>query len=291
MSIEVWVAIIIPTVVFAVGVLINWCITKRNKHRELKLYKNLIESWTESASKNIDRQIKSLRQFGENVKHNDKMNFPRYEQYMIHFTRLNSLPIEKIAEVFMENIDDKGKKSPEMMYDYLSAIEYIMEMQKRISKYFDQYVLESEQIREEWHKNFKNFTEALYSRGRHPKWAQETDDNKRFYKEIGVRLSGMIQIPKDENNEIGMSVWGREFISPTLEYFRSPNASWESEIFLNISNQFKEPYLSYRHWENNRRSGDTFIEMSEDIKTMRDTLQTSLDYFKTHNLKRWYLIS
>lgn len=289
-------ATIVAICIFILGFIITGIINKANKRVELKLYKQLIISWTESTQGSIDRFISRLNTFAQAVSANESLNIAKYEYNLITFQRLNSLPIEKIADAFILNIKIKRKndskdKATKMMYSYISQIEYIEACVSKITEeYYKSYVQNSKDIMNEWNTNFIALKDSLTHKQLHQDYDHASEREKEFYNFIEKGFVGLQIKHRNENGEIPMSLWNSRFIQPSMDSIEAniggdPNLL-KSALFVEVSTHIAELQLSYRKYLANKGFGSVFLEMSNNMQNAENDIFESIKYFKEHRLRR-----
>ncbi|MDR2911179.1 MAG: hypothetical protein LBV47_07460 [Bacteroidales bacterium] len=285
---------IIAVLTFALGFIINGYMNKRHKRRELNLYKNLIISWTESHKKAIDNFTNSLQKFGSEVKNNIYMNIPQYDNYLMSLERLNSIPIEKIADVFMINIkikdeEDSTEIAAKHMHRYIASIEYLSAVSIKVMKYRDDYEIEAKNIMNEWNTNFLNLKYSLISRTTHVKWNETSPEEQCLYKKIEDMFLMMQLLPKNEDCEAGMPIWDEKFIHPAMTYIEQSIGNnpqlLSSEIFITISTYIAGLQFLFMKWQANKGFGCVFLDTHKHVVSCCKDIYEAIEYFKNHRLR------
>ncbi len=293
---QVDVATIVAICIFILGFIITGIINKANKRIELKLYKQLIVSWTESTKSSIDLFISKLQEFAIAVSQNESLNIAKYEHNLITFQRLNSLPIEKIADVLTLNIKIKRKgdsqgQATKMMYRYISQIEYIEACVSKITEeYYKSYVQNSKNVMDEWNKNFIALKNSLTHRRLHRDYEHASERERHFYDLIEIQFVKLQMQHRNANGEVPMSLWDSDFIQTSMDSIeanlREDVNLLESALFVEVSTHIAGLQLSYMQHIANKGFGRVFLEMSNNMQKAENDIFESIKYFKEHRLRR-----
>lgn len=287
-GVSIWSQIDIPVIVsiiiFILGFYINGLIRKSQKRVELRLYKSIILKWWEKSKKTLDDYIASLEKFAEDIKTNEDFNIAAWRTNLVHVTKLNSLPVEKIADTVVVNLKtDDEQESVKQMMNLLFQLEFIEKGYVEIRAVYDKYCFENQKVMDEWNLYYMRLIDSLQELS----VANDLSTAESEYIEyIQSRL-----FPKMEriyqNQSIGISEWSQEFVEPCHIYGSDPcNAEiTKSSRMLNLINSIKGLRIAIlRH---NKLNGFSYVfnENKSNMIRARDIIIESMKYIEKHDIK------
>ncbi|MDL2319799.1 hypothetical protein LJC45_01560 [Alistipes sp. OttesenSCG-928-B03] len=281
---------IIAVLIFVLGFYINILITKKNKKKELELYKLLIVDWTLSIKNSIKIYIKSLNEFAENIAKNESLNIAQYISNTVNIKRLTDLSLEKMTDTLVVNLSAKDEKeSVKKLHNYLLQLDYFSEATPDIWKKYETYCDACDEIRDKWNVAYMALNKLLMERHTHNQ-SDYTDLEVSFLDHIQTLFTNILLQKKDEMEEIGMTVWNEELIQPSLDLIVSN---------VEISKSMKcRPIISIIHdlrivrvmHDSNKRFSEVFIRSGETMQKASDIMFDSVSYFDNHQIKSFWKI-
>lgn len=137
---EIIANIIIPIITFGLGIGINWRYNRKNKHRELSLYRELVIKYLDNIIPLIYQQKISIKDFIYQISISDKTEAEIFNFQELPISLIKNLPIEKLSEVFLINLCSKDRKElSSMFYLFTTSLIKIEENQKKLLSTYEIY--------------------------------------------------------------------------------------------------------------------------------------------------------
>lgn len=291
--VSVWnqidISVIVSIIVFILGFYINGLIRKNQKRIELKLYKSIILKWWEKSKKTLDDYITSLDKFTADIKINEDFNIASWRTNLVHVTKLNSLPIEKIADTIVVNLKAKDEQeSVKQMMNLLFQLEFIEKGYIEIRTVYDKYCFENQKVMDEWNLYYMRLIDSLQELSA----VKDFSEAERAYLEyLQSRL--LTKMGKIHQGQfVGISEWSEDFVEPCHIYASNPINSeiTKSPRMLNLINLVKGLRISILKHNKLNDFSYVFNENKNNMIKARDIITESMEYIKKHEIKSFFCI-
>lgn len=274
---------IVSIFIFFLGFAINDTIRKHYKKDELFLYKNLFLEW---ANKSLDSLIKyetSLKEFANEIKTNESLNIPKWTSNLIYFSKLNSFPIEKIADTLAINLKvEDTEKARKKMFDLLYQIEFVEKNYVEIKDTYNLYCIKNAKIMDEWNKNYM----LLYSKILSAKTSTSFTSAELYCFNNIEHLFAQILKKKENDVEISINEWSDKFIEPCMDYLNGKIYLIQNSKLIEITMLIINiRIVIIDHYALNKY-GDVFDENLSHMEKAGNIIKESVDYFKKYSLKK-----
>ena len=294
-----WTDFVIPTsvsvTVFILGFLITFFYEKHKKRKELELYKQLIVEWVNDSKKSIDQYVDSLGAFTKIVSDSDSLIIAPYHTNLLCFEKLKSLPLEKLADALLVNLQTKRneKQVSSRFFNLINQLEFLDKNSNLVMADYEKYCKENEQLRNEWNTHFIDLTKNIACN-----FIDGTISDKeyKFYEFSLAQQMNIVNMQKQnvqegKNPAIARSIYMNNYIIPVYEYGTN-----NSEQFANSSkiqktmsmlNEVKNVNIKY---DEQRKYGDHFKMMNDNMNESKKILFESIEYYETHDIKSFWKI-
>lgn len=292
-GVSVWnqidISVIVSIIVFILGFYVNGLIRKNQKRIELKLYKSIILNWWEKSKTTLDDYITSLDKFASEIKKNEDFNIASWRTNLVHVTKLNSLPVEKIADTIIVNLKAKDEQeSVRQMMNLLFQLEFIDKGYIEIRAVYDKYCFENQKVMDEWNFYYMRLIDSL----------QELYAVKEFSEAENAYLDYLHSrlLPKIEKTYqgqfVGISEWSEDFVEPCHVYASNPN-NIEITVFprmINLINLVKGLRIVILKHNKLNDFSHVFSENKNNMIKARNIITESMDYIEKHDIKSFFCI-
>lgn len=281
---------IVSVVIFILGFFISAWINKNKKRKELELYKLLIVDWVKNSKKSIDQYIEILGAFAKAVKESDSLNIAPYKTNILCFEKLKSLPIEKVADALLVNLQMKRneKQISSKLFNLIDQLEFLDKNYNLVISHYEKYCKENEQLLNEWNTHFIDLTKNIANNLNN---TTISDEEKKFY-EYSLSLQMIIvniqkqNVIEGKNPEIARSICMDNYIAPVYEYGKNNSEELASSIIINKTmNILHEVKMVNIKYNEHCKFGDVFKSMNDQMIKAKTILFESIKYYETHNIK------
>lgn len=276
--------IIIPITAVILGSLITWGFNKTKRRRELCSYKDMIVKWCQCSNDSIQQYISSLEKFAKDIKDNNSLNIAIYSTNIICVDKINQLPIDKILDSLILNIDDKEKDKN--TYNLLSQLEFLEKISIMIMDKYKDYCSENKDIMESWNNNYKNLFRVMDD--------IISLDNTSLNKEEQLlrrrvrEYSIPINYNRKDKKEITIDIWEKDFVDPLIELIgQSKNQIIHPKINEAIQYVYELKIAIERHNKLNNY-GLVFQEIKASMQSSLEIINESISYFASHDIRKWW---
>ena len=159
--------ILIPVIItislFFIGQMITFVTKKLSKRSESVSYRELILEWVEILEKPITQQIESCKEFSKKIGNSLELQ-PEvlvYNNFLIE--KIDSIPIERYINTFVINTYGCKKEKYKKTYNLISQFDFIKRAQDEMLAKYETYHKGSEELMEEWNKDFITLDQTILS--------------------------------------------------------------------------------------------------------------------------------
>lgn len=280
---------IIVSVVLALFILwLNKFIDREKKRNELVLYKKMIVSWLEHSKNDIITNEKVINDFSKKINEIDTLDIENLSIADINFSKIYSLPLEKITDALLVNLDVKDtKKSSKYLYDLINQIYFFIDFSKQLSDKYNEFKSDIAQLSEEWNKTFMPLSMNITDNLKNAK-----DKEAEFYK-IGKEQFSIFNKehrqrikdnPRDNNPHLSRCF--EICITPLMNYYNS-NPTIQSSLIVDKTMQLIHLInnIIIQHRIYTEAYSTIFLDISRRIEISEAVLFEAVDFFKTNNIK------
>ena len=161
-SIDVLVSVIISLFTFIMGYVITEIISKCYRYRTRKQIKRTIVECCSQVLSHLKDYVSNLQRFSTQVAQSDELINQQFKCNRIALSKLNEFSFDKLSDAILLHVKHKNKSDiPKMFFQYLSNIEYLIQVQKIIELHYDEYKNKSTDYVQQWNKLWPLFCKDL----------------------------------------------------------------------------------------------------------------------------------
>jgi len=264
----------VSLIILFIGCALQEIIRRRNKSTQLTQYKQFIEEWITESRKTLDQYISSLEKFSDEIRNNKSLNIPQWKSYIIHFSEINKIPLERYAEIYIFGTKCKDYKEKRIqLMNFLYQLEYLEKIQSLIMDIYNEYRKHSEEVIGECNTCNKSLRK-LYSH-----------INYKDHSEAEPYYSYLKNAIDNSSNFSNLDIWESLYIQPTLNKIKEVAPSPESILFeiavrTNDLNNVIEKHNKLNEY------GKLLADYVANFKKSRDIIDNFMSYFEHKKIKR-----
>lgn len=267
----------VSVITFLLGFIVSEAIRRYNKSNELKQYKHFIQEWVYKSNENLEKYIKSLKEFSEKVKGNTDANIVQWRTSMIHLSEISKIPLEKFSDIYLwgHSKENREQNRKELM-NFLYQIEYLNKVEVIIKSVYDEYCINNNKIMDEWNANYMQMIDFIST---HDK--KNIQEDSTIFNTIVVAFMSQI---KTDGTFSGYDNWENHFIKPAMILVCN---DLDNPIIKQIAIYIRNmKIIKMKHDKLNQYSA-VFDSYIENLKKAQSTIMKSIEHFKKQEIKKY----
>lgn len=273
-------AVVVSIVIFILGFVINEAIRRRSNSYKLKQYKQFIDEWIAKSTPTLTQYINSLDEFAKAIKINTDLNIAFWETVIIHTTKINEIPMEKYADIYIFGLSHKEyAENRKNLMNLLYQLDYLHSVREVIKEIYKEYCSQNDKIMEEWNMYYIQLLDLLGDAKR--------SQYSHFEDEVtSVIYNSFIKLLREDGSFAGTEKWESDFIIPSLRILEKDEYR-KSIILLQIMRLIRNLRITIIKHNYLNKYSDVFEEYVKSLNTAQRIINESIDYFDKKKIKRF----
>lgn len=139
-SADVIFSVIISLGTFILGYIITGAIFKQQKFKERRLIQQTIVEGLERVQSHLITYIESVHKLANDIQSSDELNPQAFKCNRVSLSKFNEIPFDKLSDALLFHIKRKKQaQASKILFQYISDIEFLIEVQKLITEHYNQY--------------------------------------------------------------------------------------------------------------------------------------------------------
>lgn len=281
-------AIIVSVSLTLLTLWLNTRSDQKKKRNELDLYKQMIISSIERSKKDIEKSISVISYFSEKIKNNDSFNLENLFFVSINFSKIYSLPYEKVWNALLVNLEADNTDDISKYFDNLmTQIEFFSHFKEELIDMYKELKSDIEQLSEKWNNTLLPLSFSITD---NLKIANNKE--KEFYNlgknQFLIFNENQRERIKSDNENMNplLSDYMNICIKPLIDYYYHHPEIHESDKVdktLQLIHILKN--LHYQHAIYMKGYSSAFSKFSEKMEESKRTLIEAVNFFKSKEIK------
>jgi hypothetical protein len=156
-SSDTWATIIITLLVFFLGFILSFTGSKISLYSKMWRNQKFVSFWIDSIKDAVERQVKELRTFAEQIKNPD--NVPAgLGRVNLHMDKLKAISSVEYVQTFVFNKIDEADAKHKLLYELSSQSDLIERIHNNNEYFLETWKKMAKSYQEEWEKNIHEIT-------------------------------------------------------------------------------------------------------------------------------------
>jgi hypothetical protein len=273
--------ILIPVVVsialFFLGHFILWLKTKFEKRNEVETYKKLIIKWIELIKPAGVTQLASCNDFIDRLSKSDSMTPIRFSANKLFTEKVDTIPLERLINVFTENTNGDAEKNAKMTFNLVSQFNFLKHAEKHIENVFEGYTEAFDELAKEWNSKFTEFDDVLSTQSKEL-------DNSRSHEHYQYHLECFKIVNewyKNSPQDQSLKHHEEQLIDPLIDFTGNELKKKKNDYAFSLSKVMRDLKLILIQWKAAKETNcSLFQHIIENMNTSYIKLDEASSYFK-----------
>lgn len=132
--------ILIPILIFIIGLIANWFIKKYERKREILSFHSTITIWLNNISLPISKQISKINEFTLQISNYNDEPEKEFNTYPLLADKINEISLNRYIETFVLNTAGNYDMKSKEVFNMISSLKFIEQSENLISTLYERYL-------------------------------------------------------------------------------------------------------------------------------------------------------